>query len=800
MDFHDVIGLIRSVRFIGLGTALRSVRYAVRRDRLEAVLRSAHAEPISIGPALETRVTRSGAEMKFADAQLTITVLADDLVCLVWEPGLPPPPYAVARTEWGPPSLQVEARSEGILMTTPRMQVEMGQDGAVRFLNASGKLLRMDLAPDRVGEGWSQRSPLAAEECVYGLGERAANFDLRPGRYRLWNMDPAGGYRPGNDPLYLSAPVIAALHDDGGYLVFYNNPHDGHLELNGESEVAFTRGQLVYYFIPGPLPEAVARYLELTGRPPLPPRWALGLQHSRWGFSGTDEVREVVQGYQEHGIPLEAVHLDIDHMDGYRVLTTDPERFGDLASLSNELKSSGIHLVTIIDPAVKRDPEYDLYREGLESGHFVQSPEGHPVDGLVWPGWAAFPDFTRPATRTWWGEAYSFLTEHGIDGAWHDMNEPTSFAAWGDKTLPLTAVHDFDGTAGDHRTAHNLYALEMNRAGYEGLRKLRPDQRPFLLTRSGFPGVQRYAWNWTGDSESTWDGLRQTIPTVLGLSLSGIPYCGPDIGGFTGHPNEELYLRWFQIGAFMPFFRTHSSITASRREPWRFQPQTLHHVRRLVQTRLSLMPYLYTLAALAAEQGRLLVRPLCWFDFKDPDLRRVGDAFGLGNALLVAPVVKEGATDRQVRVPSGVWYDFWSGEALEGGRTLTLPAPIGAVPVLAKGGSMVPKLEGEQLVLEIYLPREGSCRGSVYSDAGDGYGAHRWDHFEARSGEGTWQLGHHVEGDPAALAYSDSVLLRAHTPRGRVAHIELDSQPSPPDRPIPIGHLDQVRIVVRQTD
>lgn len=800
MTAHDLVGLIRSVKFIGLATAFRSVRYAMRRDQAEAGLRTAPSDPTPIGPILETHLTPSGAIMKFTQAQLTVSMLADDLVCVVWEPGLAPPPYALAQTEWRPPTLVVEPRAEGLLMTTPRMQVELGQDGVVRFLSAAGKLLRMDLAPDLVGEGWRQRSPLAAEECVYGLGERAAGLDLRPGSYRLWNLDPAGGYRPGKDPLYLSVPAIAALHDDGDYLIFYNNPHDGHVDLDGEAEVYFARGQLVYYFIPGPLPQAVARYLELTGRPPLPPRWALGLHHSRWGFSGTDEIRQIVQGYKEHDIPLEVVHLDIDHMDGCRVLTADPDKFGDLASLSTELRAADVHLVTIVDPAVKKDAGYELYEEGLESGHFVRTPGADPVDGLVWPGWAAFPDFTRPATRAWWGKAYRFLTESGIDGVWHDMNEPTSFAAWGDRTLPLTAAHDLDGTGGDHRTAHNLYALEMNRAGYEGLRNLRPDRRPFVLTRSGFAGVQRYAWSWTGDSESTWDGLRQTVPTVLGLSLSGIPYCGPDIGGFTGHPSDELYLRWFQLAAFMPFLRTHSSITASRREPWHFRPETLEHVRRLVRARLSLMPYLYSLAALAAERGRLLVRPLFWFDLKDPALRRVGDAFGLGDSLLVAPVVHEGATERQVQAPSGLWYDLWTGDPLNGGQVLTLRAPLDTVPVLARGGTMLPKLEGERLALDIYLPDEGTCSGSVFSDAGDGYGAHRWDHFEARGGGTAWELTHLVAGEPSALAYPEEVLLRVHTARSRLADIELNGRPSPPDRPVPLDQLHQARLVLREAD
>src|SRR3990170_317969 len=245
-------------------------------------------------------------------------------------------------------------------------------------------------------------------------------------------------------------------------------------------------------------------------------------------------------------------------------------------------------------------------------------------------------------------------------GFWHDMNEPASFAGWGEATLPLSTQHDMDGIGGDHRAAHNLYGLLMNRAGYEGLCMLQPHKRPFILSRAGWVGMQRYSWAWTGDVESTWGGLRQTIASVLGLSLSGQPYAGPDIGGVSGQPSPELFVRWFQLGSFLPFFRTHCALYLPRREPWEFGEQVLEMLREQLQLRYRLLPYWYTLAWMASQDGHPLARPLFWVEPEDQAFWEVEDAFLLGEVLLIAPVVEEGARRRSIYPPKGDWYDFWS--------------------------------------------------------------------------------------------------------------------------------------------
>jgi alpha-glucosidase len=335
-------------------------------------------------------------------------------------------------------------------------------------------------------------------------------------------------------------------------------------------------------------------------------------------------------------------------MDGYRVFTTNTRNFPDLSKLANDLQSQGINLVTILDPGVKEDSHYWLYREGKKEKHFCTTPDGKSLVGLVWPGRALFPDFTQPDTRRWWGEKYAILAQLGIAGYWHDMNEPTSFTAWGDMRLPMCTWHHIEGQGGNHQQAHNLYGLLMAQAGYEGLRKHKPAKRPWILTRSGWIGVQRYAWHWTGDTETSWQILHQTIATVLNLGLSGIPYTGSDIGGFSGNPDPELYLRWFQLSTFLPFFRTHSAKGTNHREPWCFGEPTTSIIRKFLNLRYKLIPYLYSLAWETNQRGIPPIRPLFWKDLQCQELWDTDAAFMLGDSLLIAPILKEGATSKTI--------------------------------------------------------------------------------------------------------------------------------------------------------
>jgi len=582
---------------------------------------------------------------------------------------------------------------------------------------------------------------LAEDERVYGLGERTGGLNKRGRSWKMWNTDPGLCYSAEQDPLYICIPTCLSLSSLGSYLIFYENYGPGNVTIDSEPQTkglfqaAFDLGMLRYYFMPGPPERALHHYTELTGRAPLPPRWALGYQQSRWGYTKEADIRRVATGFEQLEIPLSAIHLDIDYMDGFRVFTVHKRRFPDLKKLSYDLNQQGIHLVSIIDPGVKQDEKYSVYQSGKAKGMFSTLPGGDLLHGVVWPGSAAFPDFTNSLVRAWWGELYRDLIRQGIDGFWHDMNEPSSFVANANSemTLPLSARHSLECTGGDHRQAHNLYGLLMNRAGFEGLQRFNTKKRPWILSRSGWAGLQRYAWCWTGDVQSSWEQLRQTVPTILGLGLSGLPFCGPDAGGYFGSPSPELYLRWLQLSAFLPLFRGHSAKRWIAREPWNFGENALNIARRTIRLRYRLLPYFYTAAWQTSQTGIPMIRPLFWIDPSDPSLWDIDDSFLLGDSFLVSPIFKKGAASRQAYLPAGKWYSFWDRKEYIGPGTVHLEAPLERIPVLVRNGSLIPMEEGKELVLQAF--GKGDCSGKVFSDLGDGYGPWRVDSFTYSNGE-----------------------------------------------------------------
>ncbi|TBH21588.1 glycoside hydrolase family 31 protein [Thermus thermamylovorans] len=715
---------------LGPKALLQAVAYAWGRDRLTP--RGPLSPWQGVGPPVGLEPVPGGVRVRFPEAALEAVFLGEDLLRLAWSPGeeVPPYPLAEAPTPWEPQRLE-----GGRLLRTPRMALWVGEEG-LELRDPQGEVLRREAYPERAGPAWRHRVALRPGERVLGLGERASPLDRRGGVYRLWNRDPGGSYGPGEDPLYLSVPLwLSLLPGGGGYLAFYENPAEGWVDLQGEEGVvAFLGGPFRYYLLPGPLEAALARYLRLTGLPPLPPRWALGFHYARWGLPTRKAVEEAVAGFLGRGLPLRAVHLDIDHMRGYRVFTVDEGRFPDLPGMVGGFRKEGVRTVVILDPGVKAERGFPLYEEGLREGVFCRLPSGAVFRGPVWPGPAAFPDFTDPGVRAWWGGKLAAFLGMGVSGFWLDMNEPALFAAWGEPTFPPSVRHRLEGQGGDHRLAHNLYGLLMARAAWEGFRRHAPGVRPFLLTRAGFAGVQRYAWAWTGDVESTWEGLRTTLRALLGLSLSGVPFVGSDIGGFSGNPPPELYLRWFQLAALTPFFRLHSARWTRPREPWRFGEEVLLGVRWAMALREALLPYLYTLAWRAAREGRLLLRPL--FLAGGPYGE---EAFFLGEALLVAPVLEAGARAKEVPLPPGGWYPWGEDGLLEGPAWVRLPAPLDRIPLLVRSGSLLPLLEGAGLALHLYPGPEGA-EGEVYWDEGEGEGPHRRDRFRLLPVPGGYRL------------------------------------------------------------
>jgi alpha-glucosidase len=728
---------IVGIRMIGLGNTLRSIFYPSWRDRIERRFASPkmNASPRLVGKALSAEKTPHGALIQFENSRLVIHFLAPDCAQVAWDGDESAPSYGIAKSEWSVVATQFSESRDEWSVRAEALHISVTRDGVIRYQDTAGHGLREELPATRAGIGWTQHAERAEGECIYGLGGRAAPLnrargDKGPASYRFWNRDPGGAYGPGDDPLYICMPVYLSVRDTGCLLVFHDTSFDGTITIDKGIDVAFDGGPRKTYLITGTPSAILTRFTELTGRPPIPPRWAFGYQHSRWGFGTEREVRRVVQGFRDNNLPLGVLHLDIDHMRGFRTLTTNPVTFPTLAELSKELHTDGTRLVVIVDPGIKTDGKFDLFAQGLKRKAFCTLPDGNLFRGTVWPGSSAFVDYTDPAARAWWGTRYSDEISRGVDGFWHDMNEPACFTMSGSPTFPLCVRHSIEGRGGDHREAHNVFGMLMNRAGHEGLAAERPDRRPFIVTRSGWVGMQRYSWSWTGDVQTSWSSLRMTPAMAIGLGLCGMPYTGSDIGGFSGVPTPELYTRWFQLGSFMPFFRTHCSLGLPQREPWSFGPRVLSIVRGCMQERIRLMPYWYTLAWQAAQTGLPLLRPLFWNEPSRRDLREVDDEFLVGDDLLVAPVLEEGAVSRSVVLPCGPWYP-WEGAALEEDQQpVALAAPLEVLPVLGRGGSIIPTHEGSALVLHAFAPHDGaSCTGLLYSDDGDGYGPHRVDSF-----------------------------------------------------------------------
>ncbi|GGZ58677.1 glycosyl hydrolase [Streptomyces inusitatus] len=757
----DCRGLIRWARGVATWQGVRATRFAWRRRRIDARWLPDRGPELARAPGAVTGAEPlpGGGIVRFARSELRICVVVGGAVFWGWDGAGPEPSYALAggAPEPDPRAVLEPDKDGGWRVVSERVTVEISRIGAVSIRTPGGIALRRELPPrwwEPVGGGparWSQRSEVAADARFFGLGGRASGPRLRNGAYRLWNTDPGGSFGPGDDPLSITMPVQLVVADAGTHLAFQDNSWDGLVTLRegeegagsghdrpGTSEVRMAGGPLRCWVIVGRPARVLTHWARLTGAPAVPPSWALGPQHARWGFGGAEGVRRIVAGYRERGLALSAVHLDIDHLAGHRVFTVDRERFPALSELAEELGGAGVRLVSIVDPGVRAEPGNPVYEEGAAAGAFVRDGDGREVRGVVWPGECVYPDFTDPRVRSWWGGLYEERLARGFAGVWHDMNEPVSFAPFGDRTLPRSARHDLDGRGGDHREGHNVYGLTMARAGYEGLARLRPGERPFLFSRSGWAGMQRYGGTWSGDVSSDWPGLRASLSLVLGLGLCGVPYSGPDIGGFAGDPSPELYLRWFQMGAYLPLFRTHAALGAGRREPWEFGPSVLGHARAALGERERLRPYFVTLAHTARSTGAPYARPLWWGSPEDRGLRECEDAFLLGDALLVAPVLEPGVERRAVRLPKGRWYDTVTGRAYDGPGRVVLDAPLSRVPVLARGGAVIPVRGADGGVeLEVWAPAAGRRGGGVVvPDPGDGWARAEVERYTSRLVDG----------------------------------------------------------------
>lgn len=533
---------------------------------------------------------------------------------------------------------------------------------------------------------------LGKDDAIYGLGDKPGCLNKRGYSYVNWNTDDPAPHVDSFKSLYKSIPFFIVLGDDYCYGIFADNTYKTTFDFGFENTdyyfVEHEKGELDYYFIPGnDMAEVVGLYTSLTGTTPLYQRWIYGSHQSRWGYYTQDEVLDIADKFRELDIPCDVIHMDIDYMNGYRVFTFDDKKFPDVKGLSEKLADRGVKLISIIDPGVKKDEDYFMYKEGMEMDAFAHDTDGSVYENAVWPGTSVFPDFTKQSVRSWWGDKTKILLEHGISGIWNDMNEPASFNG----PLPDDVQFEY----GAHEKVHNIYGHFMAKATYEGLAKNDGGKRPFVLTRAAYAGSQKYCGGWTGDNHSIWAHIALSLEQVCNLSVSGLAMCGSDIGGFGSDTTPELLVRFYEAAVFVPFFRNHSAMGTRRQEPWQFDETTIDAVRKTVKLRYRFIPYIYDLAHECEKTGAPIVRPLVYEYPEDKHVRNISDEYMLGSFVLVAPVIAPGKEAREVYLPDGDWYDYYTGEKYSGGRYILADAPLDKVPVFIKAGAIIPVADGE---------------------------------------------------------------------------------------------------------
>ncbi|API93394.1 alpha-glucosidase [Virgibacillus pantothenticus] len=687
---------------------------------------------IDIGNLLDYRKSSHGYWFACDHGYVVVRFYHPSIVRIVMNPTSNPDLNQSQTVVAKPESLKIteQESSEWIMLQTEKLEVTISkQPFRIAVKDLEGRVLVQEKERGMVfrenGEVMVCKEK-TSEDHFYGFGEKSGFLDKNGEKYEMWNSDVYAPHNPETDPLYQSIPFFMTLRHGKAHGIFFDNTFRTTFDMKRyEHMYTFSAagGQVDYYVMAGPEPKAVLeQYTSLTGRMPIPAKWALGYHQSRYSYESEEEVRALAQKFIDRDIPVDVVHLDIHYMNGYRVFTFDKDRFSDPEKLIADLKDMGIRVVPIVDPGVKKDPEYTIYQEGVREDNFCKYLEGDIYIGEVWPGESAFPDFTEERVRKWWGDKHVFYTDMGVEGIWNDMNEPAVFNET--KTMDTTVMHRNDGKPTTHRELHNVYGLLMGKATYEGLRDQLNGKRPFLLTRAGYAGVQRYATVWTGDNRSFWEHLQMSLPMVMNLGLSGIAFAGPDVGGFAHDTNPELLVRWTQVGAFTPYFRNHSAIGTLYQEPWQFGENHEAMIRKYIKMRYEWMPQLYTLFYQASKQGLPVMRPLLMEYPADEKTYNLNDQFMIGDNVMVAPILAPAVTDRAVYFPEGDWVDFFTEEEYHGGTVHLVHAELDQLPVFIKKGTAVvqgtfvsnKEKQGKDIKMSVYASQSDAKYTCLYYD------------------------------------------------------------------------------------
>jgi alpha-glucosidase len=559
------------------------------------------------------------------------------------------------------------------------------------FYTTDGKELSKDDA--RFGVNWQDARvinyrKLYADEKFIGLGEKTGNLNRRGSHYVNWNTD-AALHGVNDDPLYKTFPFFIGLHSSLTYGLFFDNTHKSYFDFGGTTDEQMSwfgadGGDMNYYFFGAQgIRKILKDYTWLTGRMEMPPLWSLGYQQCRWSYMSASEVLSIAKKFRDKQIPADVMYCDIDYMDGFKIFTWNKETFPDPKGMIDELKTMDFRLVTIVDPGIKIEEGYKQYDEGMANNYFATYPNGELYTASVWPGRCHFPDFLNDEVKEWWGAAFTALTEPGVEGFWNDMNEP---AAWnqnipwmvkfGDKYMP---------------EIRNVYGMEMAKGTYNGTKQILNGKRPFILTRAAYCGTQRYSAVWTGDNAATDEHLLLGQRLVNSLGLVGMSMIGVDIGGFMGNPTPELMVRWNSLGVYTPMFRNHAAQGMVMREPWEWGKKNEAIIKKDIEQRYKLLPYIYSGFYQSTQTGLPLSRTLAIDYTNDENVFDVKfqNQFLFGDSILVAPVIStELKTD--VYLPKGGWYRLSTGKKFSGEQVINVDAPLTDLPVFIKAGAIIP--------------------------------------------------------------------------------------------------------------
>lgn len=667
---------------------------------------------------LDYQINDQTVVVRYQQGLLQLTVLTAEIVRVLKNTTVGDYSYAIEGNKQQATDFSVDEQDQQLILTTAALRIEINDDQLIDVFNDAGQPLVLDYRGQRTpldrdmdeaqaklasaeghetdananaGVGYQEVvKDLAADEVFYGLGDKSGFINKRGYEYDNWNTDDPAPQMENFKSLYKSVPFLLGLKDGVPYGLFFDNTYRSHFDLGKENQhyyfYSVVNGCLDYYIIGGKtLREVIKNYTYLTGRTPLPQKWTLGYQQSRWGYKNAQQIGEIAAKMRQYQLPCDVIHLDIDYMDDFRVFTWDQNKYPQMKQFLADLKAQGIKIVTIIDPGVKQDPGYDIYDAGVRNNFFAKTPEDYNYVNRVWPGDSVYPDFGKTRVQKWWAENHQRLTDIGVSGIWNDMNEPASFIG----EIPDEIIFSDHDQPATHGKMHNVYGHNMSKATYTGL-KDQQQRRPFVITRAAFAGTQKYSTVWTGDNHSLWAHLQMMIPQLCNLGMSGFAFAGTDIGGFGSDATPELLTRWIEAAIFSPLLRNHSAMGTRHQEPWSFGEPTLSTYRKYLQLRYHLLPYLYDLFAEGEQTGLPILRAMVLDDEQDPRLRNLNDQFMVGDRLLVAPIVTVGQTKRLVYLPAGEWLDFWTGATYQGQQDIVVTVPLDYLPLFVRKNSLLP--------------------------------------------------------------------------------------------------------------